>query len=305
LAVYFKLGYVLMLTTHSIFERYEEIRKRMPKTSTPKKFQDINSLLDIAEESYTFVFDAFGVLNVGETLIPGADKRLDQLRSIGCNIRILTNAASYDRNGAIDKFKRLGLSVKADEIVTSRDATLLCLRSGTWGAIAAPDDQLSDIPNDFIRIGHDQSDFDCVDGFVFLSSFGWTNNQQKLLTQSLLRRQRPVLIANADLVAPRDNGFSLEPGNFGHLLLDQGVKDVSFFGKPFPKVYDLLEQTLGEVDQDKIIMCGDSLHTDVIGAAARGWKTVLVTRDGLFAGFDTRDFCKRSNLYPDWRLPSI
>jgi len=305
LAVYFKLGYVLMLTTHSIFERYEEIRKRMPKTSTPKKFQDINSLLDIAEEGYTFVFDAFGVLNVGETLIPGADKRLDQLRSIGCNIRILTNAASYDRNGAIDKFKRLGLSVKADEIVTSRDATLLCLRSGTWGAIAAPDDQLSDIPNDFIRIGHDQSDFDCVDGFVFLSSFGWTNNQQKLLTQSLLRRQRPVLIANADLVAPRDNGFSLEPGNFGHLLLDQGVKDVSFFGKPFPKVYDLLEQTLGEVDQDKIIMCGDSLHTDVIGAAARGWKTVLVTRDGLFAGFDTRDFCKRSNLYPDWRLPSI
>ena len=294
-----------MLTTHSIFERYEEIRKRMPKTSTPKKFQDINSLLDIAEEGYTFVFDAFGVLNVGETLIPGADKRLDQLRSIGCNIRILTNAASYDRNGAIDKFKRLGLSVKADEIVTSRDATLLCLGSGTWGAIAAPDDQLSDIPNDFIRIGHDQSDFDCVDGFVFLSSFGWTNNQQKLLTQSLLRRQRPVLIANADLVAPRDNGFSLEPGNFGHLLLDQGVKDVSFFGKPFPKVYDLLEQTLGEVDQDKIIMCGDSLHTDVIGAAARGWKTVLVTRDGLFAGFDTRDFCKRSNLYPDWRLPSI
>ena len=294
-----------MLTTHSIFERYEEIRKRMPKTSTPKKFQDINSLLDIAEKGYTFVFDAFGVLNVGETLIPGADKRLDQLRSIGCNIRILTNAASYDRNGAIDKFKRLGLSVKADEIVTSRDATLLCLGSGTWGAIAAPDDQLSDIPNDFIRIGHDQSDFDCVDGFVFLSSFGWTNNQQKLLTQSLLRRQRPVLIANADLVAPRDIGFSLEPGNFGHLLLDQGVKDVSFFGKPFPKVYDLLEQTLGEVDQDKIIMCGDSLHTDVIGAAARGWKTVLVTRDGLFAGFDTRDFCKRSNLYPDWRLPSI
>ena len=294
-----------MLTTHSIFERYEEIRKRMPKTSTPKKFQDINSLLDIADEGYTFVFDAFGVLNVGETLIPGADKRLDQLRSIGCNIRILTNAASYDRNGAIDKFKRLGLSVKAGEIVTSRDATLLNLRSGTWGAIAAPDDHLSDISKDFIRIGHDSSDFDCVDGFVFLSSFGWTNNQQKLLTQSLLRRQRPVLIANADLVAPRDNGFSLEPGNFGHLLLDQGVKDVSFFGKPFPKVYDLLEQTLSQVDQDKIIMCGDSLHTDVIGAAARGWKTVLVTRDGLFAGFDTSDFCKRSNLYPDWRLPSI
>jgi len=294
-----------MLTTKSIFKRYEEIRHRMPKTSTPVKFQDINSLLDIAEEGYTFVFDAFGVLNVGETLISGADKRLDQLRSIGCNIRILTNAASYDRNGAIEKFKRLGLSINGDEIVTSRDATLHSLTSGVWGAIAAPDDELNDIPRDFIRIGNDPRDFESVDGFIFLSSSGWTDSKQKTLTKSLLKSQRPVLIANADLVAPRDNGFSLEPGNFGHLLLDQGVEDVNFFGKPFPEVYDLLEKTLDKVDNDKIIMCGDSLHTDIIGAVARGWKTVLVTRDGLFSGFDTLDFCKRSNLYPDWRLPCI
>ena len=125
------------------------------KLQHPKNFKISTLCLILLKEGYTFVFDAFGVLNVGETLIPGADKRLDQLRSIGCNIRILTNAASYDRNGAIGKFKRLGLSVKADEIVTSRDATLLCLTSGTWGAIAAPDDQLSDISKDFIRIGHD------------------------------------------------------------------------------------------------------------------------------------------------------
>ena len=294
-----------MLTTQSIFERYEEIRSRLPKTSTTGNIQDINSLLDIAEEGYTFVFDAFGVLNIGETLIPGADKRLDQLRSIGCNIRILTNAASYDHDRAIEKFNRLGLSVSGNEIVTSRDATLLSLSSGVWGAIAAPEDDLSDISEDFIRIGNDPYDFNCVDGFIFLSSFGWTNKQQNLLTKSLLARQRPVLIANADLVAPRDNGFSLEPGHYGHLLLDNGVQDVSFFGKPFTKVYDLLEESLELVDQDKIFMCGDSLHTDIIGASARGWKTVLVTRDGLFSGFDTFDFCKKSNLFPDWRLQAI
>ena len=139
------------------------------------------------------------------------------------------------------------------EIVTSRDATLLSLSSGVWGAIAAPDDDLSDISEDFIRIGNDPYDFDCVDGFIFLSSSGWTNKQQNLLTESLLARQRPVLIANADLVAPRNNGFSLEPGYFGHLLLDNGVQDVNFFGKPFAKVYDLLEESLDLVDQDKIL----------------------------------------------------
>ena len=35
---------------------------------------------------------------------------------------------------------------------------------------------------------------------------------------------------------------------------------------------------------DKIAMFGDSLHTDILGAAAQGWKTVLVTKDGLFSG---------------------
>ena len=81
-------------------------------------------MLDIADQVDAFVFDAFGVLNVGETMIPGADIRLDQLRERGCAIRILTNAASYDRSGAIAKFKRLGLRVEDDEIITSREAAL-------------------------------------------------------------------------------------------------------------------------------------------------------------------------------------
>ncbi|MDB9851347.1 HAD hydrolase-like protein [Amylibacter sp.] len=294
-----------MLTTQSIFDRYEEIRPRMPKAKTPKEYQDIDSLLDIAEKGTTFVFDAFGVLNVGETLIAGADKRLAQLRELGCNIRILTNAASYDHNGAVNKFNRLGLSVSGDEIITSRDATLLGLKSGLWGIIAADGDELSDIPQDFLRILDNPNEYDRVDGFVFLSSSSWTNVRQNLLIKSLLKHQRPVLIGNADLVAPRDYGFSLEPGHFGHLLVDNGVENVQFFGKPFPKVYEILEKTLAKVDSRKIIMCGDSLHTDIIGAASRGWQTVLVTRDGLFSGFETLDFCKKSNLYPDWRLPAI
>ena len=52
-------------------------------------------------------------------------------------------------------------------------------------------------------------------------------------------------------------------------------------------------------------MCGDTLHTDILGAAARGWRTVLVTQDGLFAGYDTEEFSSKSNIYSDWRLGRI
>src|SRR5210317_1057321 len=114
----------VMLTTPEIFERYQQVKHRLPQAKTSATFHDISSLIDIADQASAFVFDAFGVLNVGETLIEGADRRLEQLRALECQIRILTNAASYDRQGAVAKFQKLGISVLADEIITSRDATL-------------------------------------------------------------------------------------------------------------------------------------------------------------------------------------
>lgn len=294
-----------MPTTQSIFDRYEEIRPRLPAATMPGKSIEIGSLLDIAADVDALVFDAFGVLNVGETLITGADRRLDQLRERGCAIRVLTNAASYDRKGAIAKFKRLGLRLKDDEIITSREAALRHLSDGTWGVIAAPGDDLSDLPENVTRLGDTAQDYERVTHFLFLSSVEWTESRQSLLRASLDRRPRPVLIANADLAAPRDDGFSLEPGHFGHLIADQFPDHVRFFGKPFPEVYDLIEATLCGVAHERIAMCGDTLHTDILGAAARGWRTVLVTQDGLFAGHDANRFAQQSGLIADWNLARI
>lgn len=280
----------------------------MPQATTARATREISALTDITDEVTAFVFDAFGVLNVGETLIEGADRRLDQLRALGCHIRILTNAASYDRAGAVEKFNRLGLSIEANEIITSRDAALAALaelNQNLWGAIAAPEDELEDIGVDLRRLGDREEDFDQVGGFLFLSSSGWTTARQELLLASLQRSKRPVLIANADLAAPRDHGFSLEPGHFGHLLMDEGIDTVRFFGKPFEEVYQLVEQSLSGVPVNQIAMCGDTLHTDIMGAAARHWRTVLVTQDGLFSGHDTLGYCQKSGLHPDWRLARI
>lgn len=289
----------------SIFDRYEAIRHRLPNAEFKGKTVDVGSLLDIASEVDAFVFDAFGVLNVGETPIPGAAERLDQLRAGGHAIRILSNAASYTHDGAAAKFRKLGMRVESDEIVTSRDATLSGLRAGLWGCIAASSDDLSDIPAQVLRLGDDPADYDRVDSILFLSTETWTEQRQEVLRCSLKARPRPVVIANADLVAPRDFGLSVEPGHFGHLLADEGFPDIKFFGKPFPEVYQMIEASLPGIPPERIAMCGDTLHTDILGAAARGWRTVLVTRDGLFSGFDTREFCTRSALTPSWRLERI
>lgn len=294
-----------MLDVEAIFGRYETVRSRLPQATTPRVTHDIGSLLDIADEIDAFVFDAFGVLNVGDTLIDGADRRIDELRARGCQIRILTNAASYDRSHALEKFRRLGVRVHDDEIITSRDAALMNLADRHWGVIAAADDQLNDIAARTTRLGDNAQPYSEVEGFLFLSSSGWTEERQSLLEEAMDARPRPLVVANPDLVAPRGHGFSLEPGYYGHRIADRHAGLVGFFGKPFPEAYRLVEQTLPGVSPSRIAMCGDTLHTDVIGAAARGWRTVLVTRDGLFAGFDTAGFSSRAGLFADWRLDRI
>jgi HAD superfamily hydrolase (TIGR01450 family) len=295
----------LMDTVATIFDRYEAVRHRLPLANSPARTREISSLHDIAAQADAFVFDAYGVLNIGEAAIPGAAQRLRELREIGCQIRILSNAASYTHAGAMTKFQNLGMGVRDHEIITSRDATLAHLDDRLWGCIAAPQDNLSDISAPTRRLVDDPISYDQVEGFVFLSTEVWSLDRQALLETALLKRPRPVIIANADLVAPREHGFSLEPGYFGHQLADRGIPDVQFFGKPFPAVYEMVEASLPSLSRNRIVMCGDTLHTDILGAAARDWQTVLVEQDGLFSGQDTSAYLSQATLFPTWRLPRI
>ncbi len=298
-----------MNSVAGIFHRYEALRPRLPQPPTDHAAGDgprrIGSLLEIADQADAFVFDAFGVLNIGETPIPGAAERLEQLRKMGRAIRILSNAASYPHAHAVGKFRKLGIAIAPDEIVTSRDAALRALGPGLWGCIAAPADDLSDLPASAIRLLDDPQDYARVDGIIFLSSEIWTDTRQALLERALLQRPRPVLIANADLVAPREGGFTLEPGHYGHLLVDRGIGGVRFFGKPYPGVYRMIEHSLPGIARARIVMCGDSLHTDILGAAARGWRSVLVSRDGLFAGEDALAYAHQAKISPTWHLMRI
>lgn len=291
-----------MKTAEDAFTAYEAIRAHLPAMPRPGAGRDIGSLLEIADQVDAFVFDAFGVLNVGDSPIPGASDRVRELRAAGKRIRVLSNAASYDRAAAFAKFARLGFPLAEEELITSRDATLRAVDGRLWGAIAAAEDRLAELAHPFLRLGDSPDDYDRAEGILFLSTSGWTDQRQALLQASLERRNRTVLIGNADLVAPRETGLTLEPGHYAQSL--PGA-DIRFFGKPFADVYDLVRATLPGVAPDRIVMCGDTLHTDILGAAAQGWRSVLVTADGLFAGKDTQLYERSSGITPDWRVARI
>lgn len=292
------------------FERYEQIRDRLPSVNFGGKAESVGSLLEIADQADVFVFDAYGVLNVGEGPIKGAAARIDELRALGKQVFVLSNSASNTRKAIKARFKGLGFSFKPDEIISSRDAALDHVAGYSqvrrWGVIAPAHHKPSDLPFNSLTLGDDVDDYRAVDGFLFLGAAMWTNGRQNLLGQALLDTPRPLIIANPDLVAPRETGLSLDPGYYGHALADVTGHMPVFLGKPYAPVFERVEArlTYGQ-DRSRIVMVGDTLHTDILGGAARGWRTALVTDHGLFAGFVPSPFIEISGIVPDWQMGSI
>jgi HAD superfamily hydrolase (TIGR01450 family) len=285
------------------FARYEAVRSRLPAARFPSAPAQAGTLADLADRFDGFLFDAFGVLNVGETPVPGAVGRLAALRRAGRRLVVLTNAASYTRAAALAKYRRLGFDFSADEVVSSRDVAAARLESvapgALWAVVTQAGDDLADIGVPCRDLIDDPVALDAADAVLFLSSARWTAAAQARLEAALLGRPRPVVIANPDLVAPREGGLSIEPGAYAHALEDRtGVRPVHF-GKPFPEAFADALDRLGGLAPSRVAMVGDTLHTDVLGGAAAGLGTVLVTDHGLFAGRDVGPYIARSGIVPD------
>lgn len=289
------------------FRRYEAIRPRLPAARYPAAARDLQSLAEVADHVDGFILDAFGVLNIGETPIPGAVARMAELRARGRRLVVLTNAASYTRPQLLAKYHRLGFDFTAEEVVASRDVAAARLEAiapgATWAAIAAEGDSRADIPPRTLDAIGDPAALDGADAILFLSTARWTEAWQDRLVRALERRPRPLVIANPDLVAPREGGLTLEPGLFGHAILDRLDVPVHWFGKPFPDAFADAVARAG-LPPGRLAMVGDTPHTDVLGGAAAGCRTVLVTRHGLFAGRDARAYVAASGIVPDFIVPT-
>ncbi len=294
------------------FSFYEENRHRLPKASFPKSSITVDNLAAIADEFDVFVLDAFGVLNVGEGPIAGAPERIAALQKAGKRVIVLTNGATFNLQKSLIKYKGFGFDFELNDVVASRDVLAAELKSHDpefkWGVAAIPQANLFDFGPNFHLLGNDQSDYDNADGLILLSSLGWNMNLHAKMLQSLKTSPRPLLVGNPDVVAPREDKFSIEPGFYAHDIANQTGVEPLFCGKPFTNSFDAVKARLesegSTVPASRIAMVGDTLHTDILGGAAAGFRTILVENHGLFRGHKTAPYIEKSGIVPDFIVPT-
>ncbi|WP_367181563.1 hypothetical protein [uncultured Ruegeria sp.] len=163
------------ISIEDAFEAYEAARHRLPSVAAKDRtFRRADTLEEVAEDFDVFLLDAFGVLNIGETAIPGTLERVAKLKAMGKRVLVVSNAAGYPHATLMEKYTRLGYDFAPPDIITSR-ATLLAnlnpQRDVHWGLMATPSTGLRELEGlNLTYLEEDNAPYDAVDGILMIGS---------------------------------------------------------------------------------------------------------------------------------------
>lgn len=294
----------------ALLQAYEAERAVWPAVPPVRHVpREVTCLADVLPHYQALLFDAFGVLNVGDRAIPGASQALAALRRDGVPFRIVSNAASVPKAALVARYRALGFALDAQDFVTSRDATVAALAQAPghwrWAVVAPEGVDWSDLPLSQAR-RCDGALRDGDDAVLFLAAQGWNEHAQARLEASLRAQPRPVWVANPDLISPWEGGWVREPGGWCAGLTARTGAPVRRIGKPFGELFALALASLPQPwAPAQVLMLGDTLHTDVLGALAAGLHAALVTGAGASTGLDVGRAVQATGLAPHWVMPFI
>jgi HAD superfamily hydrolase (TIGR01450 family) len=296
------------LTFAAAWAAYRRSEARLPAKPAPVQPQRIDSVAAIADDFDLVVLDAWGVLNIGETPIASARAAVAGLRAAGKRLLILSNDGTRRGEEAAARHRRRGFDVAVDEIVAGIDLLPDLLRelapSGPVGLIADAPAPFPELTAGMMALGDDAGDYDRVAAIIFLSASPWNERRQALLEASLAARPRPLIIGNPDIVSPDQDGMAVEPGYYAHALAAAIPCLPIFCGKPFAPIYARIAARFPHIAPERVLCVGDTLHTDILGARAAGYRSLLV-EDGFCRGRDGLDLAAESGIWPDFVAPHL
>ncbi|MBM3488728.1 MAG: TIGR01459 family HAD-type hydrolase [Alphaproteobacteria bacterium] len=250
----------------------------------PETFHAFTGIREVADQFDGFVLDVWGVIHDGVRLYPGVVDTLERLAAAGKRMVMLTNAPR--RADAIAR-AMAGMGVPArflGAIMSSGEATHEALAR-------RPDGWYASLGRRCLHIGpaRDRNLFDGLDlarvetaeaADFILNTGPWRDEETVADYEPILAagaaRGLKMICANPDLEVIRGGVRIICAGALA-LRYDALGGPVRWLGKPHADIYAFCFDRLGIADHARIVAIGDSLRTDIAGAAAAGLASIVVT----------------------------
>jgi glycerol-1-phosphatase len=219
------------------------------------------------------LFDLDGVLYRGDDPVAGAPETIHALREAGATIRFLTNNSARTPDEVAERLRRMGIEADAAEVVTSANATAALLRrEGASGTAYV-------IGENGIRTALAGIGIQVVDGEpqrADLVVVGWDRDltyDRLRIAALLIQRGARLVATNADATYPAADGLWPGGGAILAAVVTATGATPTVVGKPSRPMFEAAAEATGARHP---LVIGDRLDTDVAGAAAMGWDSLLV-----------------------------
>lgn len=254
----------------------------MTSTATPL----IAGLDAIAERYDGYLIDLWGVMHDGVAVYPAARHCLERLAERGARVVLLSNAPR--RSGeAVIRNEKLGIPRQLyRKLVTSGEES--------WRDLAARADPFwQDVGPRYFPIMAER-DRSVIEGLAltpvsvaaadFLLCTGVEDDKVRVedfdaALDIAARRGLKMLCANPDLEVVRGGVREICAGAVAAAYERRGG-EVRYHGKPHAPIYRRCFEEMIGIPPARILAIGDSLRTDIAGAAAAGIASLFVT-DGI------------------------
>jgi len=251
------------------------------------------------------IIDMDGVLWEGLEALPGLIPFFDTLRKNNTSFILATNNASLTQQQYIDKLKKMGVTVSADEVLTSSMATAQYLSELTTPKTT----RLFVIGEEGLRQPLVDKGFILTDSQSFIESepadyvvcgldrqLSW----KKLATASLhLNAGAQFIATNADTTLPTEQGPVVGNGAILAALETASQKAPTVIGKPGATMYQHAMSILNATPEQTVAI-GDRLNTDILGAVNTGIRSIMV-----LTGISSREDLKTIDYQPTWIMEDI
>ncbi len=260
-----------------------------PPRADPRAIRILAGLSEVAADYDGFILDLWGVIHDGERLYPGTAPCLEALRTRGKRTVLLSNAPR--RIAVIERqLSAFGLPPPfCGGIVSAGEEVhrALVSRADPWfAALGRRCFHLGAARDYSVWEGVDLDMVDTLGEASFILNTGpWDDEATVAQYEDLLReaaaRGLPMICANPDREVVRGKKLVLCAGALAARYEALGGR-VRSIGKPHAAIYRRCFEVLETSDPKRILAIGDSLRTDIAGAAALGMDTIFVT-GGLYA----------------------
>lgn len=219
----------------------------------------------------SILFDLDGVLFRGSVRISGAPETVEALRSLGKGVVFMTNNASRTPEQVAEQLARVGITASPDEIETAAltAARVLAQRGLRKVFAIGQDGVLEALGRAGIAVVALEDGPEAV-----VVGLDRAITYDKLRDASLAVQRGARLVAtNGDTTFPAEDGLWPGAGALLAAVVATTGATPEVLGKPDAAIF---RSSLERAGGGRPLVVGDRLDTDIAGAVALGWDSLLV-----------------------------